>query len=287
MQPAHHGIVPQTVVGRCYKLNLMARFENKTVWITGASSGIGEACAYLFAKEKANLILTASRTEALGKTQEKCIALGATCKILPYDLSVMEGIPTLVEDAMKCFGGIDVLFNNAGISQRGLSGDTLFEVEKRIMDINFFAPIWITKLVLPSMLKNHSGTIAVTSSIAGKFGFPLRSAYSASKHALYGYFETLHAEYYNRNIRVVMVCPGWVNTNISINALEGNGKKHGLLDSGQAKGISAEKAAKKIVNAIYKQKPEVLVGGKELIMITIKRLFPAIARKLVRRVNPM
>ena len=265
----------------------MSKFENKTVWITGASSGIGEACAYLFAQEKANLILTASGKEALVKTQEKCMEMGATCHILPYDLSYLEGIPTLVENALACFGRIDILFNNAGISQRGLSGDTLFEVDKKIMDINFFAPVLLAKLVLHGMLKNQGGTIAVTSSIAGKFGFPLRSTYSASKHALYGYFETLQAEYYDRNIRVVMICPGRVNTNISVNALGQDGTKHGVLDNGQATGISAEQAAKKIVQAIYKQKPEVLVGGKELVMVIIKRLFPALAGRLVRKLNPM
>jgi len=167
-----------------------------------------------------------------------------------------------------------------------MSVDTLFEVDKRIMDINFFAPVLITKLVLPDMIQKDSGTIAVTSSITGKFGFPLRSAYSASKHALYGYFETVQAEYYDRNIRVVMICPGRVNTNISINALEENGKRHGILDSGQAGGIPAEKAAKQIVDAIFKQKPEVFVGGMELLMVTIKRLFPGLARKLIRKIKP-
>jgi len=237
----------------------MAKFEDKTVWITGASSGIGAACAILFAKEKANLILTASRPDALKNIQEKCILLGAKCEILTCDLSDMKGIPALVEAALHCFDGIDVLYNNAGISQRGLAGDTLFEVDKKIMDVNYFAPVLITRLVLPGMLSKKSGTIAVTTSIAGRFGFPLRSAYSASKHALYGFFESLQAEYYDRHIRVVMICPGRVNTNISMNALESDGQKHAVLDSGQAGGISAEKAAKKIVNAIYKQKPEVLV----------------------------
>jgi short-subunit dehydrogenase len=264
----------------------MAKFENKTVWITGASSGIGEACAHVFAKEKANLILTATNTEALLTVRNKCLELGGNCKILPYDLSLTDGIPGLVVDAFKCFGTIDVLFNNAGVSQRGKAGDTLFEVEKKIMDINYFAPVLITKGVLPEMLKRGNGTIAVTSSIAGKFGFPLRSSYSASKHALYGYFETLQAEYFDRNIRVVMICPGRVNTNISMNALENNGKKHALLDSGQAGGISADKAAVKIVNAIYKQKPEVFVGGKELLMVTIKRFFPSLSRLLVRKIKP-
>jgi short-subunit dehydrogenase len=264
----------------------MAKFEKKTVWITGASSGIGEACAYLFAIEKANLILTATRTDALKIIQDKCIGLGGHCKILPFDLSVIDNIPTLVADAFNCFGGIDVLYNNAGISQRGLTADTVFEVDKKIMDVNFFAPVFITKLVLPEMLKNGNGTIAVTSSIAGKFGFPLRSAYSASKHALYGFFETLQAEYHNQNIRVVMVCPGFVNTNISMNALENDGKRHAKLDAGQAGGITAEKAAKKIVNGIYKQKPEILVGGKELIMVYIKRFTPSLSRILARKIKP-
>lgn len=263
----------------------MTKFNNKTVWITGASSGIGEACAFLFAKGKANLILTASREDALKIIREKCILLGAKCEILPYDLSDIEGIPALVDTALKCFGGIDILYNNAGISQRGVAGDTLFAVDKKIMDINYFAPVLITKLVLPGMLVKQYGTIAVTTSIAGRFGFPLRSAYSASKHALYGFFESLQAEYYNRNIRVVMICPGRVNTNISMNALESDGKKHAVLDSGQSGGISAEKAAGKIVKAIYKQKPEVLVGGKELFMVTIKRFFPSIARILVRKIK--
>ena len=264
----------------------MVKFENKTVWITGASSGIGEACAILFAKDKANLILTATRVDALKIIQEKCIQLGAKCEILPYDLSDLEGIPALVEAALKCFGGIDILYNNAGISQRGLTADTLFEVDKKIMDVNYFAPVLITKLVLPGMLAKQYGTIAVTTSIAGKFGFPLRSAYSASKHALYGFFETVQAEYYDRHIRVVLICPGRVNTNISMNALESDGKKHAVLDDGQSGGIPADKAAKKIVKAIYKQRPEILVGGKELLMVTIKRFFPCLSRKLVRKIKP-
>ena len=264
----------------------MNRFENKTVWITGASSGIGEACTYIFAKEKAKLILTGTRVEALKLVQQKCVELGAECKIIPFDLFNIDEIPGLVKDAFSCFGTIDILFNNAGISQRGLAGDTSFEVDRKIMEINYFAPVRITKLVLPEMIKQKGGTIAVTSSIAGKFGFPLRSAYSASKHALYGFFETLHAEYFSKKIRVVMISPGFINTNISMNALDADGKKHARLDANQAGGMSAEKAAKKIVNAIFHQKPEVFVGSKELIMVYLKRFIPALARKLAQTINP-
>ncbi len=259
--------------------------NNKTIWITGASSGIGEASAYLFAKEKANLILTATREDKLKEVQQKCISQGAQCKILPYDLSDLENIDELTDKAISAFGNIDIAFLNAGISQRSKTLDTSFTVDEKIMAVNFFAPVKITKRLLPKMIANGGGTIAVTSSISGKFGFPLRSAYASSKFAVYGFFETVHAEYYNDNIRVVMVCPGRIKTNISYNALEADGTKHAKMDSGQQGGMSAQKAAIKIVRAINKRKPEVLVGGKELIMVYIKRFCPNIARKLVRKVS--
>ena len=263
----------------------MSMFENKVVWITGASSGIGEACAYQFAKEKACLILTALEEDLLQKVKEQCEQLGAICKILPYNLANLNNIPELVQNALLFWGKIDVMYNNAGISQRALTGDTLFDVDKKIMDVNFFAPVKITKELLPQMLKNNGGTIAVTTSISGKFGFPLRSAYCSSKHALYGFFETLHAEYYDKNIRVVFVCPGRVKTNISFYSLKHDGTQHSKMDDGQASGISPEKAAKKILKAIYRQKPEVLIGSKELLMVYIKRFFPCLSRKLVRKIK--
>lgn len=259
--------------------------NNKTIWITGASSGIGEACAYLFAEEKANLILTATRADKLKEVQNKCINIGAKCEILPYDLSDLDNIDELTDKAVAAFGKIDTVFLNAGISQRSKTLDTSYKVDEKIMTVNFFAPVKITKRLLPEMIKNGGGTIAVTSSISGKFGFPLRSAYASSKFAVYGFFETVHAEYYNDNIRVVMVCPGRIKTNISYNALESDGRKHAKMDEGQESGMSAEKAAKKIVKAINKRKPEVLVGGKELIMVYIKRFLPRLAGKIVRKVS--
>lgn len=262
------------------------KLEGKTIWITGASSGIGEACAYELAKEKTNLILTGTRKDKLGEVQSKCRALGAACAILPYDFSDVSGIPELVEKALGCFGQVDIMFNNAGISQRAKVGETIFEVDRKIMEVNFFAPVYITKLLLPHMLENGGGTFVTTTSIAGRFGFPLRSAYAASKHALYGFFESLQAEYYDKNIRSVLVCPGRVKTNISFYALEKDGQQHGKLDAGQAGGISPEKAAKKIIKAIRNQKPEVLVGGKELLMVYFKRFLPALNRLLARKIKP-
>lgn len=259
--------------------------QNKTIWITGASSGIGEACAYQFAREKANLILTATRNDRLAEVRQECMRLGARCEILPYDLSELTQIDSLTDRAIALFGKIDIAFLNAGISQRSTTLDTSPEVDEKIMNVNFFAPVKITKRLLPSMITQGGGTIAVTSSISGKFGFPLRSAYAASKFALYGFFETVQAEYYNERIRVVMVCPGRIKTNISYNALEADGSKHGRMDEGQEKGMSAEKAARKIVKAIKKQKPEVLVGGSELLMVHIKRFLPGLSRRLARRIN--
>ncbi|MDD4150469.1 MAG: SDR family oxidoreductase [Bacteroidales bacterium] len=264
----------------------MQKITNKVIWITGASSGIGEACAYLFAKKGARLILTALEEDKLLVVKSKCIELGGNCEILPYDLSDIEGIDKLVENALSFYGRVDILYNNAGISQRAKAGETLFKVDQKIMDVNFFAPVKITKLLLPKMIEQGGATIAVTTSISGRFGFPLRSAYCSSKHALYGFFETLHAEYYDQNIRVVIVCPGRVQTNISFYALEKDGKQHSKIDAGQAGGVTTEYAAKKIVKAIIKQKPEVLVGSKELLMIYIKRFCPRLSRKLVRKIKP-
>lgn len=262
--------------------------KNKTVWITGASSGIGEACAYAYASCGCMLILTSSSAERLDPVRLKCLEKGAAdVKILPYDLSVPDGVATLCEEAWNSFSGIDIMFCNAGISQRTSVEDTSMEMTRKIMEVNFFAPVAMASAILPKMIAAGGGHIAVTTSIAGRFGFPLRCAYSSSKHALYGFFETLSAENYDKGIRVTLVCPGRVSTNISFYALDKGGRQHGVMDPGQAGGLSAEAAAKKIVRAIDKGKLEVLVGRKELLMVYIKRFFPSLAAKLSRRIKPM
>lgn len=263
--------------------------NNRTlrVWITGASSGMGEACAYLYAARKAQLILTSSSLQKLEPVAEKCRSLGAEVTLLPYDLEQLAGIPALSMQAWQQYGGLDILFCNAGVSQRTNVEETSMEVFHKIMDINFYAPVEMTKAILPLMLENGGGNIAATTSIAGCFGFPLRCAYSSSKHALYGFFETLQAEYTDKGIHTTLVCPGRVRTDISLNSLDRNGQRRGVMDPGQANGISAEKAAKKIVRAIDRNKREVLVGGKELIMVYIKRFFPGLCARLARKIKPM
>lgn len=258
----------------------------RSVWITGASSGIGEACAYRYAAMGCKLILTSSSREKLETVAERCRRDGAAdVRVLPYDLGDPDGIKLLSREAWNAFGGIDVLFCNAGISQRTRVEDTPLPMVRKIMEVNFFAPVALAEAVLPLMLDNGGGRIAVTTSIAGRFGFPLRCAYSASKHALYGFFETLRAENRSNGISVTMVCPGRVRTNISFNALDKGGGKHGVLDPGQDKGLSPEKAAAIIVRAIERRKDEVLVGRSELLMVYIKRFFPGLCTRLASRIK--
>ena len=259
-----------------------------SVWITGASSGIGEACAYRYAAQGARLILTSSSAERLEKVAEKCRAAGATqVVVLPYDFSSNDDIEALVQSAWDATEGIDIVMLNAGISQRTNVEDTSMEMVRKIMEVNYFAPVAIAKEILPKMLKRGGGKIAVTTSIAGRFGFPLRCGYSSSKFALYGFFETLQAEYYDAGIRVTIVCPGRVQTNISRYALDKGGKLHGVMDPGQADGMTAEAAARVITRAIAKEKKEVLVGRKELLMVYIKRFFPGLCAMLARKIKPM
>ena len=257
-----------------------------TVWITGASSGIGEACAYRYATQGDQLILTSSSRERLDVVAERCRQYGAgDVFVLPSDLSDLEGVGLLVRQAWDRFGGIDILFLNAGISQRTSVEDTTMDMVRQIMEINYFAPVAITKSILPMMLNAGGGNIAVTTSIAGKFGFPLRCAYSSSKHALDGFFETLQAENYDKGLRVTLVCPGRVNTPISLRALDKGGKAHGQMDPGQAGGLAAEKAARRIVRAIEKGRREVLVGKGELVMVYIKRFFPGLCAWIGRHIS--
>ena len=259
-----------------------------SVWITGASSGIGEACAYRYAAQGARLILTSSSAERLEKVAEKCRAAGATqVVVLPYDFSSNDDIEALVQSAWDATEGIDIVMLNAGISQRTNVEDTSMEMVRKIMEVNYFAPVAIAKDLLPRMLSAGGGKIAVTTSIAGRFGFPLRCGYSSSKFALYGFFETLQAEYYDAGIRVTIVCPGRVQTNISRYALDKGGKPHGVMDPGQAGGMTAEAAARVITRAIAKEKKEVLVGRKELLMVYIKSFFPGLCAMLARKIKPM
>ena len=260
--------------------------KDKVAWITGGSSGIGEATAYELAKNGVKLILSSNQEKELAEVRQKCEEIGAKCFALPFDLTESERLPVIVNEAHSFFGRIDILFNNGGISQRSMAIDTPIEVDRKIMEIDYFGGIIITKSVLPLMVKNGGGQIIVTTSIAGKFGFPLRSAYCASKHALYGFYETLRAEMFDKNISVTFICPGRVKTNISVNAIDEKGRPYGKMDDGQNSGLPVEMAGKQIVKAIVKKKREKLIGKKELLMVYIKKYLPWLFYKIVTKIKP-
>lgn len=259
------------------------RFLDKIVWITGASSGIGEALAYQFAKEGAKLVISSRREKELQRVRENIIS---ECLIIPLDITDNLSLQNAVKIAIKHYGKIDVLVNNAGISQRALALDTQQIVDRKIMEVNYFGTINLTKKVLPHMIKNGSGQIAVITSLVGKFGFPLRSAYAASKHALHGFFETLQIELKRNYIYITIICPGRIKTNISLNALNEDGSVYGKMDEGQGKGMSVDDCAGKIVTCIYKKQREVYIGGFDLLMVYIKRYFPSLFHVIVNRIKP-
>lgn len=248
-------------------------FKGKTVWITGASSGIGEALVYEFSNLGANLIISSNDLSELERVT-KNITPEISVVTAPFDLSETSAIQSIVSDCFEKTGRIDYLINIGGVSQRARIEETPLWLDRRIFEINYFGTIALTKAVLPYMISQKSGHIVATSSISGRFGFPLRSAYSASKQALHGFFETLYLENKENNIRASVLIPGRVQTKISVHALKPDGTEHGKMDDGQAKGITPEKAAKQIITGIRKNKREILVGSGELVMLHIRRYLP-------------
>jgi len=260
-------------------------FEGKVIWITGASSGIGEALAYEWSKLGAQLILSARRESELERVKASCV-YSDRCTVAPLDLSRQEDIETLADDILQKFGTVDILVNNGGVSQRSMVIETDVAVDRRIMEVDYFSGVILTKKLLPAMVAKGDGHIVAISSIVGKFGFPLRSAYSAAKHAMHGFYESLWAELHTQGIRVTVVCPGRILTSISLNALTKDGAPHGEMDHGQANGISAETCARKIIKAVQKNKKEVYIGKKDLLMIYFKRYIPWLYYRLVSKVQP-
>jgi short-subunit dehydrogenase len=261
-------------------------YTGKTIWITGASSGIGEAMAKELAKTKCKLILSGRNLHALKEVEERCIKLGSRVQLAPFDLGKSEEVNDVAKAVIESNETIDCLINVGGLSQRSLVSETSIEIDRKIFEINFFGTIALTKALLPIMIRQGGGQIVATSSIVGKFGFPLRSAYSASKHALHGFFESLRAENVHNNIKVSLIIPGRINTSISINAIDADGKKYGLLDDGQASGMDVDKSARIIIRKLKAEKKEILVGGKELLMVHIRRFLPFLYYKLSSKINP-
>lgn len=249
-------------------------FKGKVAWITGASSGIGEALVREFAARGAAVIASSNDLPGLEKLKESLAGVSSEVYCVPFDLAENGSFSELADTLVKEKGRIDYLLNIGGISQRSRIDETPLWLDRKIFEINYFGTIALTKAVLPHMVKQKSGHILATSSISGRFGFPLRSAYSASKQALHGFFETLYLENRNNNIRVSVIIPGRVRTAISVHALEADGKEHGRLDDGQAKGLLPAEAARIIIRGMLRNKREILVGKGEMMMLHIRRYLP-------------
>ena len=259
-------------------------FENKVVWITGASSGIGEALAIEFASAGAKLILSARREDTLDTVKEKCNAAANqdVCLVLPLDITDEASLAGKVQAAHAWNGQIDMLINNAGISQRSSCVETEMSTYRTIFEVDVFGQIALTKLVLPIMIEQNNGHLAVTSSVAGKIGVPFRTGYSAAKHAVMGFFDALRTEINQHNIKVTTITPGFIKTNIAANAVSGDGTAYNKQDNNINNGMAADACAKVIIKGLSKGKPEIAVGvGIEMQTLWIKRFFPNVLFKLM------
>lgn len=256
--------------------------RNKVIWITGASSGIGEALVHTLIAEGARLILSARNFEKLDQLALRFPSSNDKMLVLPLDLAQPESFDELVTKAIKGMGQVDIMVHCGGISQRSLAKETEWEVDQRLMAVDYLGTVALTKSLMPYFLKQQSGHFVVVSSLVGKFGTPLRSGYAAAKHALHGFFDSLRAELWQDNIGVTMICPGFIRTQVSINALDAKGKATGVMDNAQAKGMTAEACALKMVKAIKAEKREVYIGGKEKYAVLIKRFFPGLFARMIR-----
>jgi short-subunit dehydrogenase len=260
-------------------------FTNRVIWITGASSGIGEALAYALSARGAKLILSSRRTAELERVKGNCLH-PETVQVLPLNLTETATLEAKVVDAIALFGQIDIMVHNGGISQRALVAQTDIAVHREVMELDYFSYIILTKALLPHFLERGSGHFVVTSSVMGKIGTPLRAAYAAAKHALHGYFDCLRAEVSPRGVKVTILTPGYIRTPIS--AIAGDGSWHTATPGKVNGGYPAEKAAEQIVKAIRKESYEPFIGkylGQEWLALVVNRAWPALLIKLMPKMG--
>jgi len=257
---------------------------DKIVWVTGASSGIGEALCHALAARGARLVLSARRAEVLENVRAACMN-SAQHLVLPLDMLAPDTFAAAYQSIRDRCGRLDILVHCAGISQRGRALETGLPVDRHLMELNYFGPIALTKLVLPDMVNRGDGQIVVVSSLMGKLAMPGRGAYAASKHALHGFFDALRAEVHDQGVAVTIVCPGYVRTNASFNALEGDGTPFNKWDKDIQRGMAPEKCARKIVRAIERRRREADICGKERIGVYVRRFLPGLFHFAIRRVK--
>lgn len=258
--------------------------QRKTIWITGASSGIGAATARRAHADGHRVIISARRAELLEQLRDSSDD-PSRITVVPLDVTDAAALEPTVEEVWREHGGVDVMIHNAGISQRGVVAETGIDVDRRVMEVNYFGVVGLTKALLPLMLKRGSGHFTVVSSVAGYIGTPQRSSYCASKHALHGFFNSLRAEVHDDGIGVTLVCPGYVDTEITVHALQGDGSETGKRAKKQQEGVSADSVARKLLSATARNRAEIYVGGAEVAGIFVQRLSPTLAARIVRRIE--
>ncbi|XP_075993129.1 dehydrogenase/reductase SDR family member 7B isoform X2 [Genypterus blacodes] len=263
--------------------------QDAVVVITGASSGLGKECARVFHAAGARLVLCGRDAARLQRVVQELTAGSThtqrqtyTPSTVTFDLAETDVVDKAAEEILKCYGQVDVLINNAGISYRGSILDTHLSVQRDVMETNYFGPIALTQALLPSMIGRRSGHIVVISSVQGKIAIPYRSAYAASKHATQAYFDCLRAEVERHNIPVTVISPGYIRTSLSVNAVTGDGSKYGVLDKTTAKGRDPTDVAQDVLKAVRrKSKDVVLAGPLPTVAIYLRTLWPALFFKLM------
>lgn len=263
----------------------MIKWVDKKIWIVGASTGIGKAFAECLSRRGARIIGSAPPSEPMERVWEEIGADGERCRSLPLDLTDTAALERAAEEAGKYFGGIDMLINNAGVSQRAELVDMKPEIIEKLLTVNLLGHMLVTRYVLPGMIERGSGIILGTSSITGKFGSPLRTIYSAAKHGLIGFYDSLRAEVWKHNISVSVGIPGFVQTDISRHALTGSGKAQNKMDKNQAKGISPEECAEMIIRGVEKGKWWIYTGldFRARLALYLQSRFPKMLGKIIRK----
>lgn len=256
--------------------------NNHIIWVTGASSGIGAALAIGYSYRGAKLILSSRDLTKLEEVKAQC-SNPSDVRLLPLDLEDLGSLPSKADEAWSVHGHIDMLINSGGVSQRGLGMHTKLEIEQKIMTINFWGTTVLSKSVIEKMSSRSSGHIVCVSSLVGKFGTKYRSAYAASKHALHGYFDSLRIEVYEKNIDISIICPGFIKTNVSINALTESGNSQGTMDDAQNKGMPVKRFAEVAIGKLDQKQEEIYIGGKEIYGVYLKRFVPKLFSKYIRK----
>ncbi|KAH8251758.1 hypothetical protein KR038_007309 [Drosophila bunnanda] len=257
------------------------QLPGKVVVITGASSGLGESLAHVFYRAGCKVILAARRTQELERVKKDLLALDVDPAypptVLALDLAELNSIPEFVTRVLAVYNQVDILINNGGISVRADVASTAVDVDLKVMVVNYFGSVALTKALLPSMVKRNSGHICFISSVQGKFAIPQRAAYSASKHAMQAFADSLRAEVASQNINVSCVSPGYIRTQLSLNALTGSGSSYGKMDATTAKGMSPDKLAERILQCILRKEPDIIVSDVQAkIAYYLRHLCPSL-----------